>query len=274
MALITIPCTSTVEISGKVKVVKKGFATGHAAQDAAIFDAIAEANHQAQSAMEQCRCEGNCLLTFQKSPTVRIRNSGSQINPEFELIGLAVAIWTVFPECVTPPAAPLPPAAPAPQPLAPPPSAQPEPPDVSTPLPPVAIANPYPYTRTNTCGKITIHIAGPGEEITKGGILFDFEKNPTPCDACPSGAFGWIQHVQGAGGAWRYDNGVRGGALRRFGAPLRCPVLCLAQRMGIERAVHSNIWAKAQNRRSKIVNRSERYGSGGLGASSNPRSQR
>jgi hypothetical protein len=43
----------------------------------------------------------------------------------------------------------------------------------------------------------------------KGAIVFDFENNAMPSDACNCQKFGWIQHVKGVGlAAWRYDNGT------------------------------------------------------------------
>lgn len=68
-----------------------------------------------------------------------------------------------------------------------------------------------------------VHIAVKGEpDDPKGGsIIFEFQKNATPSDACNCENFGWIQHVQVGGGEWRYDNGAKGGGIanpRRYGA--------------------------------------------------------
>jgi hypothetical protein len=199
MAIISLPCPcDNLEITGKVKVVKRGFASGPEAEQAAINEALADAGRRAQNAMRACRCKGSCGLAF-KPPKIRVRSSGSQNNPAFEIIGAAIAVWTIYPSCKKhhkpKPPKPVPP----------------EPPDidpVSTPQVPVTSSlSPYPFTKDIPCGTVSIHIAHGNPSETDGSIIFDFKKRPS--ELCDCTEFGWIQHVQrGTGNEWHYDNGA------------------------------------------------------------------
>jgi hypothetical protein len=148
-------------------VVKRGLPTGPEAEQAAIDEALAEANQKAQNAMKGCRCQGDCLLGF-RLPKIRIRSSGSQNNPAYPIIGAAIAVWTIYPICTKPPR-------PAAKPKPPRPQRQP----VDTDLPPMATGqNPYPFTRNIACGIVKIEIQQGGPK--PGSITFDFQKDVPP----------------------------------------------------------------------------------------------
>jgi hypothetical protein len=202
MALITLPCSSDgVEVTGKVKVVNRVSATGPAAEQAAIDEALAQGRLAAQNAMRGCRCKGSaCRLNFGPEK-IRIRSSGSQNNPAYPIIGAAIAVWSIYPRCEKIPK-PLPLPAPA-QPVAP------EPPDigpVSTPQIPVTTdTNPYPFSKEIPGGTVWIEINHSNTRLD-GAIIFDFK--PRASELCDCASFGWIQHVQrGTGNEWHYDNG-------------------------------------------------------------------
>lgn len=212
--ILRCPCNN-VDISGKVKVVKRGLPTGPEAEQAATDRALKDAAREAARTMRKCRCAKPCILAWKKAPKIKIRSSGSQNNPRFAIIGAAVAVWTVYPICGKPNLAGAKPGKGKPKKKGP----------KSSPLNPAITPDPYPFKKDIVCGAISILIAHGDPNINEGSIVFDFKRKAA--DACDCDEFGWIQHFKRANSKWRYDNGMDSTpGLRRVGA-LSDPTLAI-----------------------------------------------